>query len=59
MAARELFEIWEEPGTDHPWKAQLVNYVGSFLTQGHAERYVEAVKRHLASMAPAPVKSKK
>ena len=52
--ARELFDIWEEDGLN-PFRLQLVNYVGQFRSKEAAERYAEAVKRHLASIAPAPV----
>jgi hypothetical protein len=59
MAARELFEIWEETGLN-PFRLQLVNYVAHFPSQGAAERYAEAVKRHRAAQAPPPaVPSKK
>jgi hypothetical protein len=57
---REHFEIWEEPGTPFPWKAQLINYVGSFPTQGAAERFVAAVKHHQSDKTPkTPKKDKK
>ena len=58
MPDRNLFDIWEETGAN-PWKAQLVNYVGSFPTQGAAERYCEAVRRHRASEAPKAAVPKK
>jgi len=44
---RPLFDIWEEekPARDtHPFCAQLVNYIGHFTTQAHAERFVAATK---------------
>jgi hypothetical protein len=44
--ARELFDIWEvEELVEHPWRVQLVNYVGQFPTKSAAERYVAAVKK--------------
>ena len=54
MAARELFDIWEEETGANPFRLQLVNYVAQFPSQGAAERYAEAVKRHRATLAPAP-----
>ena len=44
--AHELFDIWEvEELVEHPWRVQLVNYVGQFITKEAAERYVAAVKK--------------
>jgi hypothetical protein len=57
--ARELFDIWEDTGAN-PFRLQLVNYVAQFPSQGAAERYVEAVKRHRDSQATvSAVPSKK
>jgi hypothetical protein len=57
---RELFDIWEvEELVEHPWRAQLVNYVGQFTTKEHAERYVAAVQAERARIAPEPKKEKK
>lgn len=58
---RELFDIWEvEELAEHPWRAQLVNYVGQFTTKGHAERYVAAVQAERArAVVSEPKKEKK
>jgi hypothetical protein len=57
---RELYEIWEvEELVEHPWRLQLVNYVGQFLTKEHAERYAAAVKIERAkATVPEPKKTK-
>lgn len=54
-----LFDIWEEPGTPNPWKAQLVNYVGNFPTKDAAENFIEAVKLHREKATPVVSKTPK
>ena len=44
--AHALYDIWEEKGID--WRAQLVNFVGTFRTRALAEKYVASVKEYRA-----------
>jgi hypothetical protein len=43
----KLFEVWQEPGTLHPWKAQLNGYVVEQDTRAAVESYVAAEKELL------------
>jgi hypothetical protein len=43
---KNLYDIWEvEELAEHPWRAQLHNYVAQFATKRLAETYVAAVVR--------------
>ena len=52
-----LYDIWEEKGID--WRAQLVNFVGTFRTRALAEKYVASVKEYRAKNGLDEVKKKK
>jgi hypothetical protein len=61
---RELFDIWEDVGNgsgSYHWRAQLVNYVGSFPSQEKAESFVAATKkfRAMSEQAGAPTRKSK
>jgi hypothetical protein len=46
MRVAELYAIWEvEELVEFPWRVQLHNYIGQFLTRGHAERYIAGIKK--------------
>jgi len=40
----KLYDIWEEPNTEGPWKVQMNGWVATNPTQAAAERYVETEK---------------
>jgi hypothetical protein len=44
----ELFDVWEEPGTKYPWKAQLKAWVAEHETRAGVESYVAAEKELLS-----------
>ncbi len=47
--SRPLYSVWkEEEEQAHPWKAQLVNYVGNFATEALANSYAAYAKKHAA-----------
>lgn len=63
-----LYDIWEAPavvtGIEGPGthRAQLHGYIGHFPSQGHAERYVAAIKAARAraeGIQPAKTVAKK
>ena len=57
----ELFDIWEDytgPWKEFSWRAQLVNYVGQFVSREQAEQFVASIKMARAQAAKAGTKSK-
>ena len=52
-----LYDIWEEKGID--WRAQLVNFVGTFRTRALAEKYVASVNEYRAKNGLDVVKKTK
>ena len=44
----KLFDVWEEPGALHPWKAQLNGYVVEQDARAAVESYVAAAKELLS-----------
>ena len=54
----DLYAIWQDPNITltFRWRAQLHGFIGQFLTQENAERFVAAVKHERSrnkGMAPA------
>ena len=48
QTSHKLFDVWEEPGTLHPWKAQLNGYVVEQDSRAAVESYVAAEKERLS-----------
>ena len=56
---RELFDIWEDASNSsgsYHWRAQLVNYVGSFPSREKAESFIETIKAYRAQTAKSITK---
>jgi hypothetical protein len=57
----ELYDIWYDVRPLHPWRLQLIDYVGGFMSEASAQLYRDAVKKHReeADKTPKPVKKEK
>jgi hypothetical protein len=48
---RPLYDTWKEPNpanASHPWRVQLVGYVGQFDSEESAKRYIAGVEAYRA-----------
>ncbi len=55
----ELFDIWEDASNSsgsYHWRAQLMNYVGSFPSREKAESFIETIKAYRAQAAKSVTK---